>query len=115
MEVKTEQYLSAKTCKNDDVVMFLDDGHEKEEKDKYTNKMVINYYFRVLVNDKDEYVYTPKGKSLKMLSDGLGKQTSKWIGRKFKVKIVSMEAYGQVRDLIRPEIIPIPSVIEEHI
>ena len=58
--------------------------------------------FQVRINNK-EYTYTPGFKALKALVAMFGDETKEWVGKKFQIKLVTMEAFGEERQIIRPK------------
>lgn len=100
IEVNSGNYLNSKTAKEGDVVHFKSEGR----KDKITLKDGREkevYNFEVSIDGKD-LIYTPNNKSLELFVQEWGKDSKKWLGKEFKVKIVTMEIRGQEIEVVRP-------------
>ena len=95
-------YLNSDTAKEGDIVEIIDEGVEGELKEKDgTMKKVLN--ISVKVNDKI-LIYTPTRKCMKKLQTIFGSTNSTdWIGKKFKVHLADIEAFGKEMRVLRPK------------
>jgi len=97
------QYLNADTAADGDTIEFIGEGSYVDLESRGQTKQVLN--IPVKVNDKKELLYTPSQKAGQLFSKSWGKNTSTWVGHKFKVKLVIIEVAGKEMSVIRPQII----------
>jgi hypothetical protein len=98
MEIE-EKYLSSESCKEGDIVTFLNEGETAVIKQNMKEKL--GDKFLVGCNGK-EYIYTPNPKAIKVFKLAWGKETKNWVNMKFQVKIVLVEFSGKEMQVIRP-------------
>jgi len=95
-------YLKAEDCKGGEIVEFIDAGVEAElTSPEGKTKKVVN--FRIEVN-KEAKQYTPNRTALEMFLTTWGKDTLKWIGKKFEVTLVQVNVFGKLKNSIVPRI-----------
>ena len=115
MEIKTtnDSYLTATTVENGALVEFLNEGETKQINGQ-DGKVKDVYNFDVKSGDK-ELTYTPNKTSLKIFTEAYGTDSTAWVGKIWKVKLVDMMISGKLKKVLMPEIVPIPDCTEESI
>jgi len=91
-------FLKAEDCKGDEVVEFLNEGEVAElTSPEGKIKKVLN--FRIKIN-KEEKTFTPNKSNLKTFVEEWGDESSKWIGKMFKIELVKVKVFGEVKNSI---------------
>lgn len=91
-------FLKAEDCKAGEIVEFLDDGEVTEiTTPEGKIKAVMN--FQVNINGKEK-TFTPNKGNADIFLKAWGE---KWIGKKFKVTLVKVKVFGEVKDSIVAE------------
>ena len=98
MEIK-EKFLSVDNCENGDIITFVDEGAYATIETNGKTKEVINFN---VDNGRYNLTYTPGNAALKELMKAWGRETSKWLGKKFSVNIVNTMAFGKPSKMILP-------------
>ncbi len=75
-------FLTIDSTKDGDIAEILDEGSKATLTFQGKSKDVIN--FKVRINGK-ELTYTPSNKQGKSLITAFGKETKKWISKKFQI------------------------------
>lgn len=94
-------YLNADTAKDGDICEITAPGEEVEITVQGKTKKVPN--IPVKLNGERELIYSPGAKAGKKLVDAWGDETTEWVGRKFLVKIVTLEIGGKEQSVVRAE------------
>lgn len=98
-------FLKAEDVKGGEVVTFLDSGIPAEiTSPEKKVKKVIN--FAVKIDDgKEPYekTYTPNKTALQILIDAWEDETEDWVGKKFKITLVKVNVFGELKNSIVPE------------
>jgi len=99
MEIQ-DRYLSAENSEQGDIIEFKDEGKYEEIKSQEGKvKRVINF---LVNNGKYDLIYTPSNTALKELMKVWGRETKKWINKKFQVKIADTIVFGKPKKVIFP-------------
>ena len=92
--------MSVENSEDGDIITFIDSGLYADMQDKSGKiKQVINFK---VSNGRYELIYTPGNTALKALMKAWGRETDKWVGRKFQVKIVESISFGKPVKMIYP-------------
>lgn len=103
MEIEIQgEYLNSETAHAGDIVEIASEGEKAQI--KKGNELKEVYNFRVLCGNR-ELTYTPGIKALKTFVKAWGKDSAKWKGKKFQVKLVDIEVAGKEMCVIRPVIL----------
>lgn len=103
MEIELQgEYLNSETAHAGDLVEMMDEGTKAQI--KKGNELKEVYNFRVMCGNK-ELIYTPGIKALKQFVAAWGKDSAKWKGKKWQVKLVNIEVAGKEMCVIRPIIL----------
>ena len=108
-------YLKAEDCKGGEICEFLDEGEINEltsPEGKVKNVLNFQVTFDV-ANKKLEKTFTPNKSNGNVLVEAFGEDTSKWMGRQFKIELVKTKVFGKVKPSIVVE--PLDVVTTEHI
>jgi len=99
--IEVSEYLNIHTAEQGDIVEIIGEATYGTIKDNNTqkDKRVLNIPVKLGTR---ELTYTPSKKVEKDLASHWGKDTMKWIGKKFQVEIRKIEAFGKEMDVIRP-------------
>jgi hypothetical protein len=103
-----ENYLNDKNAKAGDVVTIIGAGSIETKADQ-TGKMKKNLNLPVEINGY-QLIYSPGKTARKPLEDAYGTNTTKWIGKQFKVSLFKMQVGEKLRDIILP--VPIVTTIK---
>lgn len=100
IELLSKGYLNKNTCSDGDIVEIVGEAVYGTLTDKRTQqtKKVLNIPVKC---NNNELIYTPGAKTITQLVTTFGKQTKDWIGKKFQVKVVTIEAFGKEQEVIR--------------
>ena len=100
MELK-DKFLSAENCENGDIITFIDEGKEEplEAKQGEKPRNVVNF---TVSNGRYELIYTPGITAQKEFIKAWGRDTAKFVGKKFTVKIVETMSFGKIKKMIFP-------------
>lgn len=101
MEIE-DKYLSVENSEVGDIITILDEGTKGTLKLQGSDKEKVVYNFRVS-NGRYELTYTPGTTALKELMKAWGRETSKWLNKKFSVKHVEIMSFGKSKKMIFPE------------
>lgn len=94
-------YLNAETSKDGDICEIMGEGAYEEKEIKGKKKKLFNLPVRL--NGTKDLIYTPGAKAGKELMRAWGKDSKNWIGKKFQIKIVTVEVAGNEMDVVRPK------------
>jgi len=98
-----ENYLNGDNAVDGDFVVFLDEGKievKKGQNDKPYK--VVNF----LVECKGrQLIYTPDNPALEVLKKAWGKDTKKFVGKKFQIKTYPKVVFGKPKTAISPVIL----------
>jgi len=103
-------YLKAEDCKGGELCEILDEGKIEEiQTPEGTTKAVMNIQVEVdLEGEKKEKTFTPNKSNGNILVGSFGEDTTRWIGKKFKIELTKVRVYGKVKDSI--VVIPIEQI-----
>ena len=91
-------FLKAKDCKGGEICEILADAEMSEIKSK-EGKVKIVMNIPIKFHDKDK-LFTPNQMNGNILVEAFGEETNKWVGRKFKIKLVETIVFGELTDSI---------------
>ena len=105
------KFLSAKTCKTGDVLIFKNAGEYRDSKfmnpDKkmdgsphpLAGKPKRDLVFEVSVNGED-MIFTCNNTNQAILKDAYGNNTDNWVGKKCGITIVKVNVGGSLKDSV---------------
>ena len=94
----TGNFIKAEELEGGEIIEFLDAGTLSEiTSPEGKTKKVIN--FQVLLNG-EERNFTPNKGNLGVFVEAWGDESENWIGKKFKVKLVKVKVFGEVKNSI---------------
>ena len=97
-----ESYLNDKSAAKGDIVEILGEGTIELLEDKATHKVKKLLNLPVRLNSQRELIYTPGKKAIEAMQIKWGKDTKKWIGKKFQVEFVFMQVGQNELKVIKP-------------
>jgi|SRR3990167_6902992 len=97
-----ETYLNDKSCSEGDIVEILGEGVIELKEDENTKKVKKLLNLPVKLNGQLSLTYTPGKKALFELQYAWGKDTKKWVNKKFQIKFVLMQIGQNELKVIKP-------------
>jgi hypothetical protein len=98
-----DNFLNENSAKDNDICEILGEG-SLVDRENPTNKQKYKALdIPVKLNGKRELLYSPNKDAVKELQKAFGKDTNKWIGQKFGIKIYPKTAYGVTKNAILPQ------------
>lgn len=98
-------FLKAEDCKGGEIVTFLDSGMPAEiTSPEKKVKKVVNFQVKLKLGEEEvDKTYTPNKTALQIFIEAWGDETEKWTGRKFKITLIKVNVFGDIKDSILPE------------
>lgn len=91
-------FLKAEDCKGGEICELLDEGSVEEIKTSEGKiKSVLNFQIKV---DGKEKIFTPNRTNGNIMVDAWGKESDKWVGKKFKITLVKVSVFGKIKNSI---------------
>ena len=97
-----ETYLNDKSCSEGAIVEIMGEGVIEHKTDENTHKVKKLLNLPVLLNQELELTYSPGKKALFEMQSAWGKDTKKWVHKKFQVKFVLMQIGQNELRVIKP-------------
>ena len=101
-EFYSGNFLKAEDCKGGEICKFLDEGEMEEiTSPEGKTKEVLNFQVSFNVGKEEaEKTFTPNKSNGNILMEAFGEDTSKWIGRQFKITLQRVRVFGKMKPSI---------------
>lgn len=101
-------FTNPENCKQGDIGVVIDEG-EYETKTNNKGKEYRQFSFEIEVNGK-QLTHSPSFGEGKELQNFWGKESKNWIGKKFKISIVTYLSYG-----VKKQKVELEPIIEQKV
>src|SRR3990167_6541053 len=97
-----ENYLNDRSAAKGDIVEITGEGVIEIMKDDKTGKVKKLLNLPVLLNGQLKLIYSPGRKATDILVKEWGRNTRKWVGKKFQIDFVVMQIGKDELNVIKP-------------
>ena len=100
-ELDIKPFIDATCIKDKQEFVFMDEGEVKEVNFGAEEKPEIKKVFHIGISTKEvEYLWSMNNKSQINFVKKYGKDTNKWIGKKGFFRIVTMNVFGTMKEVL---------------
>ena len=96
-----ELFLNDDSCQDNDIVVILNEGKIEHKEDKVSGRKYAVLNLGVECNGRN-LIYSPNKDAQEVLKKAFGRDTKKWVGMKFQVKIYPKTSFGVTKNAILP-------------
>jgi len=100
-ELDIKPFVDATCIKDKQEFVFMDEGELKEHDFGTEEKPDVKQLFHITIStNKIEYTYSMNPKSQVNFIKKYGKDTSKWVGKKGYFRVVTMNVFGNMKEVL---------------
>ena len=95
------KFLKAEICKGGEICEMLDAGTMEEIQNDDGTKEVLNFEIQFDIGGvNSEKTFSPNKSSGNIMCEAWGDDTTKWVGKRFKITLVKVNVFGKIKDSI---------------